>query len=93
MAVVAPAGVADPHAYASGQYGVGSVPTTPGEAVRWADDCRTGRIGGTELLAGVTDGAVRRGDVPRPRGIEERCYGPDNFRAANRLLDVYVWTK
>ncbi|WP_327180787.1 hypothetical protein [Streptomyces sp. NBC_01334] len=84
MAVVVPAGVANPHANASGQYGDGSVPTTPGETVRRADNYRTGRIGGTELLAGVTDGAVSVGDVPRPRGSEEGRYGtgvlllPDN---------------
>ncbi len=115
------------------QYGDGSVQTTPGEFVRWADNYRTGRIGGTELLAGVTQGAVSVGDVLRPRGIEEGRYGagilllpdnslvhrgdwegfhstfkvspdrntavtvvcnvdsPDNFRAANQLLDI--WTK
>ncbi|MEU9376137.1 serine hydrolase domain-containing protein [Streptomyces sp. NPDC048255] len=57
------------------QYGDGSVQTTPGEFVRWADNYRTGRIGGTELLAGVTEGAVSVGDVLRPRGIEEGRYG------------------
>ncbi|WP_404960314.1 serine hydrolase domain-containing protein [Streptomyces sp. 147326] len=104
----------------------------PGEFVRWADNYRTGRIGGTELLTGVTEGAVSVGDVLRRRGIEEGRYGagilllpdkslvhrgdweqfhstfkvspdrntavtvvcntdsPDNFRAANQLLDI--WT-
>uniref|UniRef100_A0AAU2K139 Beta-lactamase family protein n=1 Tax=Streptomyces sp. NBC_00049 TaxID=2903617 RepID=A0AAU2K139_9ACTN len=57
------------------QYGDGSVQTTPGEFVRWADNYRTGRIGGTELLAGVTAGAVSVGDVLRQRGIEEGRYG------------------
>ncbi|MGW6863635.1 serine hydrolase domain-containing protein [Streptomyces sp. NPDC054901] len=66
------------------QYGDGSVQTTPGELVRWADNYRTGRVGGTELLAGVTGGAVDVGDVLRPRGIEAGRYGagilllPDN---------------
>ncbi|GLX24033.1 serine hydrolase domain-containing protein [Streptomyces lavendulae] len=66
------------------QYGDGSVQTTPGELVRWADNYRTGRVGGKALLAGVTDGAVGVGDVLRPRGIEEGRYGagmlvlPDN---------------
>lgn len=66
------------------QYGDGSVQTTPGELVRWADNYRTGRIGGAELLAGVTDGAVSVGDVLRARGVEEGRYGagilllPDN---------------
>ncbi|WP_319688448.1 hypothetical protein [Streptomyces europaeiscabiei] len=121
-----------PHSSLWKQYGVGSVQTTPGELVRWADHHRTGRVGGTELLAGVTDGAVSVGDVLSPRGIEEGRYGagilllpdkslvhrgdregchsafkvspdrnaavtvvcnaepPDNFRAANQLLDI--WT-
>ncbi|MEV7557480.1 serine hydrolase domain-containing protein [Streptomyces sp. NPDC089795] len=57
------------------QYGDGSVQTTPGEFVRWADNYRTGRIGGTELLTGVTEGAVSVGDVLRGRGIEEGRYG------------------
>ncbi|WP_442807210.1 serine hydrolase domain-containing protein [Streptomyces sp. NBC_01294] len=57
------------------QYGDGSVQTTPGEFVRWADNYRTGRIGGTELLTGVTEGAVSVGDVLRPRGIEAGRYG------------------
>ncbi|MFE4260594.1 serine hydrolase domain-containing protein [Streptomyces sp. NPDC056883] len=57
------------------QYGDGSVQTTPGEFVRWADNYRTGRIGGKELLAGVTAGAVSVGDVLRERGIAEGQYG------------------
>ncbi|APU39024.1 serine hydrolase domain-containing protein [Streptomyces sp. TN58] len=66
------------------QYGDGSVQTTPGEMVRWADNHRTGRVGGPELLAGVTRGAVSVGDVLRGRGIEAGRYGagmlllPDN---------------
>ncbi|MFD6885593.1 serine hydrolase domain-containing protein [Streptomyces sp. NPDC059957] len=57
------------------QYGDGSVQSTPGEFVRWADNYRTGRIGGTELLDGVTEGSVSVGDVLRQRGIEEGRYG------------------
>lgn len=57
------------------QYGDGSVQTTAGELVRWADNYRTGRVGGKELLAAVTDGAVSVGDVLRPRGVEEGRYG------------------
>lgn len=113
------------------QYGDGSVQTTPGEFVRWADNYRTGRVGGTELLTGVTRGAVSVGDVLRRRGIDEGRYGagilllpdkslvhrgdwegfhstfkvspdrntavtvvcnvdsPDNFRAADQLLDIW----
>ncbi|MFE2289432.1 serine hydrolase domain-containing protein [Streptomyces sp. NPDC059443] len=114
------------------QYGDGSIQSTPGEFVRWADNYRTGRIGGTELLDGVTAGAVNVGDVLLQRGIEEGRYGagilllpdkslvhrgdweqfhstfkvspdrntavtvvcnadsPDNFRAANQLLDIWA---
>ncbi|MGW3819169.1 serine hydrolase domain-containing protein [Streptomyces sp. NPDC005046] len=68
------------------QYGDGSVRTTPGELVRWADDDRTVRIGGTELLAGVTDGAVSVGDVLRPRGIEERRRGAGILPLPDRSL-------
>lgn len=57
------------------QYGDGSVQTTPGEMVRWADNYRTGRIGGPQLLAGVTQGAVSVGDALRARGIAEGRYG------------------
>ncbi|MGW6706050.1 hypothetical protein ACWGDE_14330 [Streptomyces sp. NPDC054956] len=57
------------------QYGDGSVQSAPGEFVRWADHYRTGRIGGPELLTGVTAGAVSVGDVLRARGIEEGRYG------------------
>ncbi|MFI5476994.1 serine hydrolase [Streptomyces cacaoi] len=81
-----------PHSSPWKQYGDGSVQTAPGELVRWADNYRTGRIGGTELLAGVTDGAASVGDVLRPRGIEEGRYGAGIlFRAANQLLGI--WTK
>ncbi|MCP3753565.1 beta-lactamase family protein [Streptomyces sp. TBY4] len=57
------------------QYGDGSVQSTPGEFVRWADNYRTGRVGGTELLTGVTEGAVSVGDVLRARGVPEGHYG------------------
>lgn len=53
------------------QYGDGSVQTTPGELVRWADNYRTGRVGGTQLLAGVTEGAVNTGGVLSARGVKE----------------------
>ncbi|MFG2875552.1 serine hydrolase domain-containing protein [Streptomyces sp. NPDC048337] len=46
-----------------------------GEFVRWADNYRTGRIGGTELLTGVTEGVVDVGDVLRKRGVEQGRYG------------------
>ncbi|MFI9063308.1 serine hydrolase domain-containing protein [Streptomyces sp. NPDC053429] len=57
------------------QYGDGSVQTTPGELVRWADNYRTGRIGGTALLTAVTRGAVDVGDVLRQRGVAQGRYG------------------
>ncbi|MFJ6054049.1 serine hydrolase domain-containing protein [Streptomyces sp. NPDC092307] len=68
------------------QYGDGSVQTTPGEFVRWADNYRTGRIGGTELLTGVTEGAVSVGDVLRGRGIEEGRYGAGILQLPDKSL-------
>ncbi|MFD4865199.1 serine hydrolase [Streptomyces sp. NPDC058412] len=45
----------------------------------------------TELLTGVTEGAVSVGDVLRGRGIEEGRYGAGILlRAANQLLDTWA---
>ncbi|MFF2197318.1 serine hydrolase domain-containing protein [Streptomyces sp. NPDC058157] len=57
------------------QYGDGAVQGTPGELVRWADNYRTGRVGGKRLLDGVTRGAVDVGDALSGRGIEAGRYG------------------
>lgn len=40
------------------QVGDGAIQTTPGELVRWADNYRTGRLGGQELLRLQLAGAV-----------------------------------
>ena len=40
------------------QTGDGSIQTTPSQLVIWADNYRTGAVGGPELLAAQTDGAV-----------------------------------
>lgn len=43
------------------QTGDGSIQTTPSQLVRWADNYRTGAVGGPELLAAQVDGAVQTG--------------------------------
>ncbi|GHI82889.1 hypothetical protein ACWGF3_12045 [Streptomyces xanthophaeus] len=47
----------------------------PGTRFSYSYNYRTGRIGGKQLLAGLTDGAVSVGDTLRGRGIEEGRYG------------------
>lgn len=44
------------------QTGDGSIQTTPGQLVIWADNYRTGAVGGPELLAAQVDGAVETGE-------------------------------
>ena len=44
------------------QLGDGSVQTTSSDLVRWADNYRTGRVGGDELLAAQLEGAADAGD-------------------------------
>lgn len=41
------------------QTGDGSIQTTPSQLVRWADNYRTGAVGGPALLAAQVDGAVK----------------------------------
>ncbi len=43
------------------QTGDGSIQTTPSQLVIWADNYRTGAVGGPELLAAQVDGAVETG--------------------------------
>ena len=43
------------------QTGDGSIQTTPSQLVIWADNYRTGAVGGPELLAAQVDGAVKTG--------------------------------
>ncbi|WP_123995208.1 MULTISPECIES: serine hydrolase [Streptomyces] len=68
-------GAYTPNASPWKQYGDGAVQTTPGELVRWADNYRTGRIGGQQLLDAVTRGAVDVGDALSRRGVEAGRYG------------------
>ncbi|MDI6098707.1 serine hydrolase domain-containing protein [Actinoplanes sp. NEAU-A12] len=49
------------------QIGDGSVQTTPGELVRWADNYRTGAVGGETLLKAQLDRAVPTGQPAGPR--------------------------
>jgi CubicO group peptidase (beta-lactamase class C family) len=48
--------------------GEGGIQTTPSELVRWADNYRTGRVGGSRLL---TDVLPEDGDVPYGAGVFE----------------------
>jgi len=48
------------------QIGDGSIYTTPSELVRWADNYRTGRVGGQEFLTAVTADAVPQGTPAQP---------------------------
>ena len=47
------------------QVGDGSILTTPTELVRWADNYRTGRVGGSPLLKAVEDGSVATVNDPQ----------------------------
>jgi CubicO group peptidase (beta-lactamase class C family) len=44
------------------QVGDGGVQTTPSQLVRWADNYRTGKLGGQSLLDAQTEGAADTGD-------------------------------
>jgi CubicO group peptidase (beta-lactamase class C family) len=44
------------------QVGDGAIHTTPSQLVRWADNYRTGKVGGSELLRAQLAGAVETGD-------------------------------
>jgi CubicO group peptidase (beta-lactamase class C family) len=48
------------------QLGDKSIYTTPSELARWADNYRTGRLGGPKLLAAVTANAVPKNTQPNP---------------------------
>ena len=48
------------------QIGDGSIYTTPSDLVRWADNYRTGRLGGQEFLTAVTANAVPQGTPAQP---------------------------
>ena len=75
------------------QVGDGSVQTTSPELVRWADNYRTGRVGGEELLAAQVEGGADTGDGGRyGAGIAEQRDGSlgHNGSWAGYLSDFWV---
>lgn len=61
------------------QVGDGGVQTTPSQLVRWADNYRTGKLGGRSLLDAQTDGGAGTGDGDR--------YGAGIFVLSDGSLD------
>jgi CubicO group peptidase (beta-lactamase class C family) len=63
------------------QVGDGAIHTTPSQLVRWADNYRTGKVGGSELLHAQFDGAVETdsGDGAR--------YGAGMYVLPDGMLD------
>jgi CubicO group peptidase (beta-lactamase class C family) len=63
------------------QVGDGGIQTTPTQLVHWADNYRTGRVGGGELLQAQVAGAV----PTEPDGRDR--YGAGIYLLANGMLD------
>jgi CubicO group peptidase (beta-lactamase class C family) len=63
------------------QIGDGGIMTAPSQLVRWADNYRTGKLGGPTLLKEQLDGAV-----PTESGGSDR-YGAGIYLRANGMLD------
>jgi CubicO group peptidase (beta-lactamase class C family) len=63
------------------QVGDGGIQTTPGELIGWADNYRTGRVGGRELLDAQLSGAV----PTKPGGADR--YGAGIYLLGNGMLD------
>jgi len=63
------------------QVGDGAIQTTPSELVNWADNYRTGRVGGSDLLNAQLSGAV-----PTEPGGADR-YGAGIYLLGNGMLD------
>jgi CubicO group peptidase (beta-lactamase class C family) len=63
------------------QIGDGGIQTTPSQLVRWADNYRTGRVGGSQLLDAQLSGAV----PTEPDGADR--YGAGIYLRANGTLD------
>ena len=63
------------------QTGDGSIQTTPSQLVVWADNYRTGAVGGPELLAAQVDGAVETGSETGER------YGAGIFVGTDGTLE------
>ncbi len=63
------------------QIGDGAIQTTPSQLVRWADNFRTGKVGGPRLLEAQLAGAV-----PTEPGGADR-YGAGIYVMGNGTLD------
>lgn len=63
------------------QVGDGGIQTTPSQLVRWADNYRTGKVGGPSLLDAQLSGAVQT----EPGGGDR--YGAGIYSLANGMLD------
>ncbi|MBX9641529.1 MAG: serine hydrolase, partial [Mycobacteriaceae bacterium] len=63
------------------QVGDGGIQTTPSQLVRWADNYRTGKVGGPSLLDAQLSGAVQT----EPSGGDR--YGAGIYSLANGMLD------
>lgn len=63
------------------QTGDGSIQTTPSQLVRWADNYRTGAVGGPALLAAQVDGAAATGSETGER------YGAGIFVGTDGMLE------
>jgi CubicO group peptidase (beta-lactamase class C family) len=63
------------------QVGDGGIQTTPSQLVRWADNYRTGKVGGPKLLDAQLAGAVQT----EPGGGDR--YGAGIISLANGMLD------
>jgi len=61
--------------------GDGGIQTTPSQLVHWADNYRTGRVGGADLLNAQLSGAV----PTEPGGADK--YGAGIYLLANGMLD------
>lgn len=72
-----PDGTWQPAGSAWTQIGDGAVQTTPGELVRWADNYRTGAVGGEALLKAQLDRAVPAGQPAGPRYGAGIAVNPD----------------
>jgi CubicO group peptidase (beta-lactamase class C family) len=63
------------------QVGDGGIQATPSQLVHWADNYRTGRVGGSQLLEAQLTGAV----PTEPGGADK--YGAGIYLLANGMLD------
>jgi CubicO group peptidase (beta-lactamase class C family) len=70
------------HFYALGPTGIWS---TPADLVRWADNCRTGNVGGSALLTPAYDGAPETEHESSRNGAGIR-YGAGIFILADNTL-------